>query len=88
MGILESLPLKSIVPIFIVSFLMVFAILFMMEPAMYCGEDVEGPSGCMITDFSSFITGLLATGVLFLIDMGLLYMTLGDMFMPKGAEEK
>jgi hypothetical protein len=87
-GILESLPLKSLIPIFAVSFLMVFTILFMMEPAMYCGEDVEGPTGCMVTDFNSFITGLLAAGVLFLIDMGLLYMTLGDLFMPRGAGDQ
>ena len=88
MGILENLPLKSLIPIFVVSFFLIFVVLFMVMSSMYCGEEVEGPTGCMIIDFGTFIPGILVAGMLFLLDMGLLYTVLEDMLIPKGPGGK
>jgi hypothetical protein len=82
-GVMKNLPLKNLAPIFIVSFFLIFVVLFMVEPAFYCDET----GACTLADSGSFIMGTLAAGVLFLLDMGLLYMTLMDFIMPTAASE-
>jgi hypothetical protein len=82
-GVIANLPLKNLIPIFIVSFLLIFVVLFMVEPAFYC----DGNGACSLADAGGFIMGILAAGILFLLDMGLLYMTLMDIVMPTATSE-
>ncbi len=88
MGVIENLPLKNIVPIFIVTFVMIFVAFTFIEPSMYCEDSGGAVPDCRIMDSSSFIMGVLASGVLFLLDMALLYMTLGDFFLPDLASDQ
>jgi hypothetical protein len=87
---LKNLPVKNLVPIFIVTFLMIFVIFVMVEPNMYCEDDgVSLFPKCTIVDSGgTFILGLLIAGVLFLLDMALLYMTLCDLMMPDLASDQ
>ncbi|MFH0956800.1 MAG: hypothetical protein V1813_02985, partial [Candidatus Aenigmatarchaeota archaeon] len=66
-----------------VSFFLVFVLLFMIEPALYCDEGGK----CALVDAGSFIMGVLVAGGLFLLDMGLLYMTLVDFFLPNASSD-
>lgn len=76
---LKSLPLKSIIIIFIVTFLLVFILFTMVEPYFDC-PSIGG--GCRLTEVTgNFVIGLMISGVLFLFDMLLLYMTLSEYFM-------
>ena len=83
------LPVKNLIPIFIVTFIMIFVIFVLVEPSMYCEEtgDSPFPSCNVVEGDGNFILGILIAGVLFLIDMALLYMTLGDFFLPDLASD-
>ncbi|UCD02882.1 MAG: hypothetical protein JSV63_03825 [Candidatus Aenigmatarchaeota archaeon] len=78
---ISALPIKNIVLIFIVTFLLVFILFTMVEPYFHCHEMIDGTQ-CRLLDITGeFIFGIAIAGVLFLFDMILLYMTLSDYFM-------
>jgi len=78
--VLKGLPVKKIAMIFFVTFLLVFVIFTMVEPTLHCpGGDINA---CRFTDVSSsLILGIMISGVLFLFDMLMLYMTLSEYLM-------
>jgi hypothetical protein len=78
--VLKSLPVKKISLIFLVTFLLVFVIFTMVEPNFQCPEG--NLQECRFLDISgNFVLGILISGVLFLFDMLMLYMTLSEYFM-------
>lgn len=78
--VFKGLPIKNISIIFIATFLLVFVIFTMVEPSLHCPEgDIKA---CRFLDISgTFILGIMISGVLFLFDMLMLYMTLSEYFM-------
>ena len=78
--VFKGLPIKNISIIFIATFLLVFVIFTMIEPNLHCPEgDIKD---CKFLDISgTFILGIMISGVLFLFDMLMLYMTLSEYFM-------
>lgn len=80
MGVIENLPLKSLVPVFITTFFLVFFLFTMVEPNLICTETGDSiMPECRVKSFSGdFILGLLIVGILFLLDMSLVYLMLGD----------
>jgi hypothetical protein len=78
-----SLLTKGLISIFITTFFLVFILLFMVEPNLIC-EEVEGSAfpECRVSSYSGdFILGVAIAGVLFLLDMGLVYIILSDILI-------
>lgn len=74
-----DLPWKGMIPIFITTFLLVFVIFTMVEPSFSCSEATGECS--LVSSPGDFILGIAISGVLFLIDMGLVYMILSDIML-------
>jgi hypothetical protein len=74
---------KGLIAIFFSTFFLVFVILTMVEPYLYCtGDENTIIPECRVMDFSGeFILGVLIGGVLFLLDMGLVYLILAEILI-------
>ena len=80
---MASLLVKGLVAIFFATFFLVFVVLTMIEPYLFCegSDDVIIPE-CRVIDFSSeFILGMMIAGVLFLLDMGLVYLIIAELIL-------
>lgn len=80
---MQELPIKKLIPIFIVTFLLVFVVFFMVEPYFICEDNLDAiiPECTISIINAEFITGIMIVGVLFLLDMALVYMILGDLML-------
>ncbi len=90
MGVIENIPVKKLLPIFIVTFLMIIVVFTVIEPVMYCEETESYIPECSLVHGGegNFIMGVLIAGALFLLDMMLLYMTLGELLLPGLATDQ
>jgi len=90
LGIMENIPLMKMLPIFAVTFLMILVVFIFIEPSMYCEETDSYIPECALVHGGegNFIMGVLIAGALFLLDMLLLYMTLGELLLPGLATDQ
>lgn len=83
-SLISQMPVKNIIFIFIVTFLLVFIVFSVIEPNIYCDDSPDSLlKGCRLHAITGdFILAILFSGLLFLFDMLLLYMTLSEYLMP------
>jgi len=74
---------RGLLAIFIVTFILVFTLFFMIEPNLYCVNEIDDPiPQCRVMAISGdFILGLVVVAIMFLLDMAFVYMLLADYLM-------
>ncbi|MBN1897111.1 MAG: hypothetical protein JW789_05345 [Candidatus Aenigmarchaeota archaeon] len=81
---LEKLPTRNVVIIFSATFFLVYVLFTMVEPSLACTDGTGSlfTTGCStLTITGDFILGVMISGVIFLFDMIIVYMTLSEYFM-------
>ncbi|MCD6496593.1 MAG: hypothetical protein J7K54_04950 [Candidatus Aenigmarchaeota archaeon] len=77
-----GIPYKNVGLVFFVTFILVFVLFTMVEPKFHCYDSYGNDIPCRTFSIGGdFILGLLISGVLFLFDMLLVYMTLSEYLM-------
>lgn len=77
-----GIPYKNVGLLFLVTFFLVFVIFTMVEPKFHCWDSAGNDIPCRSFSIGGdFILGIMISGVLFLFDMLLVYMTLSEYFM-------
>ena len=80
---MDSFIVKNLSAIFFVTFFLVFILLLMVQPYIECSDDVNAiiPKCRIFTFNGELILGILLAGALFLIDLGIVYLLLSDLWM-------
>jgi len=80
---MDSFVVKNLSAIFLVTFFLVFILLLMVQPYIDCTEDLNAiiPECRIFTFTGELMLGLLLAGALFLIDLGIVYLLLSDLWM-------
>ena len=77
---MQNISYSNLGAIFMVTFLLVFFILVMVEPNITCANSGSS-GGCHLVDSGGFFLGVLASAMLFMGDMALVYKMLSDFLL-------